>query len=49
MSSQAFEDSLDAHTRELQLKQGLLESVHGSREQETAALSKMRIDIKASL
>jgi len=46
---QAFEESLAAHSNELELKKGLLQKVAKSREDELAALSRMQGDVKRQL
>jgi hypothetical protein len=46
---QAFEESLTAHSNELELKKGLLQKVTKSREDELTALSRMQGDVKRQL
>lgn len=45
----AFEESLAAHSNELELKRGLLQKVSKSRETEMAALAAMQADVKKQL
>lgn len=45
----AFEESLSAHSNELELKRGLLQKVSKSRETEMAALAAMQADVKKQL
>jgi hypothetical protein len=45
----AFEESLSAHSSELELKRGLLQKVTKSKEDELAALAKMTAEVKKQL